>query len=347
MSKSESRTFHKTYQVRAYTSRDGYARCDEVLELTRELYNAARQQRVLAFRSPGRHSLTIYHQSKELTDVRAHDSRHAALSRRIQTGALRRLDKAYKAFFQRIQQNGKGGFPRYKPRQRWRTIDLWGVEPSWIKPHPTGPKVDIAIKGLPRLTLKPRFELPDPQQLVNVSLSRRGRRILANLTYAVEIPKAPRRDERVGLHFGIARRIMSSAGDDITPVKIDKAHERRKHRLQRRMERQRAQALKDGRATHRQAGWRKDARTGAVAPRFALHWDKFSRSYGKTREALAQLDYRRSVRNKNAVHQVTTEIVKTARLYCRSRIRHLADGRIREWHTRPARRGRGEKEEVK
>ena len=310
MSKSESRTFHKTFQVRAYTSKEGYARFDEVLELTRELYNAARQQRILAFKSPGRHSLSLYEQSRDLTDVRAHDSRHAALSRRIQTGALRRLEKAYGSFFQRREQNGRGGFPRYKPRQRWRTIDLWGVEKSWLKPHATGNKVDILIKGLPRLTLNPRYELPDPKQLVNLGLSRRGRRIVANLSYAVEIPKSPKRKKRVGLHFGVARRIMSSDGKDVTPVKIDEAHERRRRRLQHRLERQREQAVKGGRASYRQTGWRKDARSGAVVPRFVLHWDKFSHSYGKTRESLSQLEYRRSIRNRNAVHRITTEIVK-------------------------------------
>ena len=305
----ESRTFHKTFQMRAYTSKEGYARFDEVLGLTRELYNAALQQRRMAYDSPGRHSLSIYEQSRDLTDLRTHDSRHNELSRRIQTGTLRRLEKAYQSFFRRREQNGRGGFPRYKPFGRWRTIDLWGVEASWLKPHTDGPKLDIVIKGLPRLTVRPGEELPDRGKLVNLTLSRRGRRVVVNLTYEVEISKAVERTEQVGLHFGVARRIVSSEGEEVTPVKIDTEFESKKRRLLRRMERQRTQAVKDGRAKYVRVGWRKDRRTGAVAPRYGLRWDEFSQSYGKTRDALGQLEYRRVIRNRNACHRLTTQLV--------------------------------------
>ena len=104
------------------------------------------------------------------------------MSRRIQTGVLWRLDKAYSGFFRRLVAYSEGdsyrrpGLPRFKSERRWRTIEPRGVEKSWIKPRPDGSKIDLAIKGLPRFTLKAdkKNPLPEKEQLASISLTRRG-----------------------------------------------------------------------------------------------------------------------------------------------------------------------------
>ena len=60
---------HHTYQHRAYTSRAGYARIAEVLRHNCDLYNAARLERMTAWKQ-ARKSRTFYDQCKELTDIR-------------------------------------------------------------------------------------------------------------------------------------------------------------------------------------------------------------------------------------------------------------------------------------
>ena len=101
------------------------------------------------------------------------------------------LDKAYSGFFRRLVAYSEGdsyrrpGLPRFKSERRWRTIESRGVEKSWIKPRPDGSKIDLVIKGLPRLTLRAdkKNPLPEKEQLASISLTRRGRRIVASLGF--------------------------------------------------------------------------------------------------------------------------------------------------------------------
>ena len=76
-------------------------RLNPILEQQRQLYNAALEERILAW-AKGR-SITEYDQSRSLTQIRADDPSFAGVQRRIQRGTLKRLDLAYKAFFRRAK----------------------------------------------------------------------------------------------------------------------------------------------------------------------------------------------------------------------------------------------------
>ena len=309
-----SRPFVKTYQYRAFTTRKGYAEFNRVLSLTRLLYNAALEHRVGAYKRGARVSVGYNAQSLELTSVRRDDPEFGAMSRRIQSGVLWRLDKAYSGFFRRLVAYSEGdsyrrpGLPRFKSERRWRTIEPRGVEKSWIKPRPDGSKIDLVIKGLPRLTLKAdkKNPLPEKEQLVSISLTRRGRRIVASLGFRVETAEEKKTHSFIGLHFGVRRRITSSDGDQLTAVS---RNDRKKNRLQRRMARQRTEAMKDGRAEWALAGWRDDS-AGGRRPRFRMRWLEFSKSYAKTRDTLANLEYKEALRNRNYCHRITTHLIR-------------------------------------
>ena len=81
-------------QERAYLSKEGHARLDSVMADQRRLYNAALLQRRYAYEG-SRVRLDLRAQSRELTDVRAHDPRYEDVDRRVQAATLTRLDKAY------------------------------------------------------------------------------------------------------------------------------------------------------------------------------------------------------------------------------------------------------------
>ena len=103
----------------------GHRRLGEVLALTRQLYNAALEERVEAWRRQ-RRPVTWQDQCKSLTALR-HDplfTDFRALDLRIQRAPLRRVDRAFRAFFRRCRAGEAPGFPRFKPASRWRTIDL-------------------------------------------------------------------------------------------------------------------------------------------------------------------------------------------------------------------------------
>ena len=68
---------------------------ERTLEAQRQLYNAALQERIDAYRKIGK-SITLYDQQKSLTECRAALPGMAAVSIRIQRGTLKRLDDAYR-----------------------------------------------------------------------------------------------------------------------------------------------------------------------------------------------------------------------------------------------------------
>ena len=96
-----------------------------MLDVTRELYNAALQERRDAYRLRGI-SISAKQQYAELTALRKSatrlDTRLAAVYRECEDAALRRLHLAMQAFFRRCKRGEAPGFPRFKARDRWHQI---------------------------------------------------------------------------------------------------------------------------------------------------------------------------------------------------------------------------------
>jgi putative transposase len=92
--------------------------------VTRQLYNAALQERRDAYRLR-RISISAKMQYKELTALRgvdALDLRLAAVYRECEDAVLHRLDLAMEAFFRRCKNGETPGYPRFKPASRWQQV---------------------------------------------------------------------------------------------------------------------------------------------------------------------------------------------------------------------------------
>ncbi|MDP9844026.1 putative transposase [Streptosporangium lutulentum] len=89
----------------------------------RDLYNAALEHRRTAYRKAGV-SVRYADQSAELKDIRAADPNgQGRWSAGSQQQTLRRLDRAFAAFFHRIKAGQTPGYPRFKGRGRFDTIE--------------------------------------------------------------------------------------------------------------------------------------------------------------------------------------------------------------------------------
>jgi putative transposase len=95
---------------------------DRAVELCRQLYNAALQERQDAYRRTGR-SRSFYDQCKGLTVVRADDAQYGALdATMLRLTALRRVDLAFRSFFRRVKAGETPGYPRYRSKGRFDTL---------------------------------------------------------------------------------------------------------------------------------------------------------------------------------------------------------------------------------
>lgn len=106
-----------TYKYRLNPTRAQHRALEAILEQQRQLYNAALEERILAW-AKGR-SISEADQSRSLTLIRADDPAFAGVQRRIQRATLTRLDRAYKAFFRRAKAGAgaSSGFPKFKGRE--------------------------------------------------------------------------------------------------------------------------------------------------------------------------------------------------------------------------------------
>lgn len=107
----------KRYRFRARPSASQVKKALEWIEMCRNIFNAALQERLEAWRV-SRKSLTLFDQQKELTEVRRALPEYQSMSSAGMRTPLRRLDSAFRLFFE-----GKRARPRFKSRQAYRSIE--------------------------------------------------------------------------------------------------------------------------------------------------------------------------------------------------------------------------------
>ena len=287
MSTSQAITIHRTYQMRGYTNRTGYGRIRVVLRICQQLYNRALAERKAIYRLTGK-TMNLYSQTKWLTALREGAQELSQIDAQVERGVLRRLGRAYKNFFDRIDEyktiaarkraEGKPsrrdgampGFPRFKPRQRYTCIELAQVTPSMVK------GTHIKVKGLPVIRIRPNRPLPEctPKSLRIVL---RGRILEVSLTYAEEAHPLPANDSAVGIDLGVNERMTLSTGETVERRETDSARQRV---LQRAYARKKKGSNRRAKAVAKYARW---ARKQQVANRNECHeiTTDLVRNYGR------------------------------------------------------------------
>lgn len=97
---------------------------DDLLRQARELYNGALEQRIAAYQLTGKtvHSTDQWPHFRDLRHEQADTL--GKLNASCLQHMLRRLDKAFAAFFGRVKSSEKPGFPRFKSRARFKSLEF-------------------------------------------------------------------------------------------------------------------------------------------------------------------------------------------------------------------------------
>src|ERR1700755_3263120 len=108
----------RAYKYRIYPSRAQATALERMLGLCAELYNAALQERRDAWRI-ARKSISYKDQQNQLPEIKAIRPELGMVHSQVLQDVLRRLDKAFDAFFRRGKAGEKPGFPRFRSRARY------------------------------------------------------------------------------------------------------------------------------------------------------------------------------------------------------------------------------------
>jgi putative transposase len=115
----DQQTGHKTHKEKLRPTPAQERALEEILLRCRDLYNAALEQRIIAYQ---RRHVSRYEQEAELKDLRAAFPEYEAIHSHVLQDVLARLEKTYQAFFRRLQRGEKAGFPRFKPSTRYHSF---------------------------------------------------------------------------------------------------------------------------------------------------------------------------------------------------------------------------------
>ena len=119
-------------RVKLGKSRTGDTELEEAVELCRQLYNAALEERVTSWKQR-RVTIGLYDQYRSLTEIRAADEKYRRLpAQMVRATALLRLHLAVNAFFRRLKDGEAPGYPRFKAKGRFSTLVFtrtgWSIE---------------------------------------------------------------------------------------------------------------------------------------------------------------------------------------------------------------------------
>jgi putative transposase len=114
---------HKAFKYRLYPNANQERELGIMLETHRRLYNAALEQRKWMWHD---HCVSVCYggQSAELPDLRASNEWMRKTNHSSCQATLRRLDKAYQRFFERIELGKTPGHPRFKARDQFDSVEF-------------------------------------------------------------------------------------------------------------------------------------------------------------------------------------------------------------------------------
>jgi putative transposase len=201
-----------SYRYRLYPTRAQGAALGGMLGALCDLYNAALQQRIEAYRRRGL-ALRYGQQAAELKAVREADERLASYSFSAEQQVLRRLDKAFAAFFRRVQtRDGRAGFPRFRARSRFDSADFRVGDGLTIR---KGKR--LGIVGIPgEIKVRWHRALPPDAKVGAAVMSRSCGKWFA--CFQIEVPDAapePRPFAPVGVDLGLASLVALSTGETV------------------------------------------------------------------------------------------------------------------------------------
>lgn len=116
----------RAYKYRFYPNEKQLTLLNNTLDLCRQLYNAALQQRIWAYANGL--SVRCKDQQSELPMLKRGIPEYYEVHSQVLQNLLRRLDKAFTVFFGRVERKRSGekikkaGFPRFKPTWRFNSL---------------------------------------------------------------------------------------------------------------------------------------------------------------------------------------------------------------------------------
>ncbi|OYD07607.1 RNA-guided endonuclease InsQ/TnpB family protein [Paludifilum halophilum] len=213
----------RTYKFRLYPKPEQQERIDFTLERCRLLYNRLLAERIHTYWTEAK-TLSYYEQKKTLPARKKAIPALKEVHSQVLQNVVERLDKAYQAFYRRVQNGGKTGFPRFKGESRYRSFtdpqSGFSVEGKYLKLSKIG-EVRIRLHRQIAGTIK------------TCSIVKKNGRYYACLAVEQALKPLPKTGKEVGVDLGIKPLAVTSDEQFFASPHHLRRSERRLKQLQR------------------------------------------------------------------------------------------------------------------
>ncbi len=229
----------QAYTFRLYPARKQQGRLQWTLDRARELYNAALQERKDAYHMAGK-SITYYDQANQLPEIKQDREEYQDIHSQVLQDVLRRVDKAFKAFFRRVKRGETPGSPRFQGYNRYNSF--------------TYPQAGFSLTHDSRVCLSKigsvnvKLHRPVKGNIKTCTIKREGEHWYAVFVCEVEQPPLPESHEAVGVDLGLLHFATLSTGETIENPRFFRKAEKKLKKLQQSLARK-----KRGSRRHRKA----------------------------------------------------------------------------------------------
>ena len=217
-----------TFKYRLYPNHPQQEKLQATLDVCRELYNAALQERRDAW-AAHHQGIGYLAQANQRGDIKEVRSDVAAVHSQVLQDTLRRIDKTFKSFFLRVQRKQTPGFPRFRSKNRYDSF--------------TYPQAGFKLNG--RLSLskignvKIKLHRPIKGEIKTLTVKRENGHWYACFSVVAETQPLPFNDKAVGIDVGLSSFAVLSDGTEIENPRFFKQQQKRLGRAQRRVARRR------------------------------------------------------------------------------------------------------------
>ena len=221
----------KTYKYRLYPTRNQINALDDMISRHRWLYNDALAQRKFAYEE--RKESVSYNQQSVLlkTNRQEQDNEEnpksfATLNFSSCQRTLRKLDKAFQAFFRRIKSGDTPGYPRFKGYNRFDSVEFTYGDGAKLRDNG---KLYIQNIGEIKIKLHRTFG----GIIKSATVKRQAGRYYVCFSVDTEIMPLPKTGSLIGIDLGISNLVTTSEGIFFEPPKHLRKSEKKLRRLQR------------------------------------------------------------------------------------------------------------------
>jgi putative transposase len=200
------------HKLRLKASSGRFSGLQRALDHTRDIYNAALEERISAWRKH-RIGITKYDQFKSLTKLHAEDlfDQYATT---MQRWPLAKLHDAFQGFFKRLKKGEKVGFPRFRSEARFDTFGFsdrggWSFDGR-----------SVTMKGIGRFRV--HFHRPIEGEVCSLMIKREGRKWYALIGARVEVAASHPTGATIGLDMGTTHLATLSTGERIVNIRTNR-----------------------------------------------------------------------------------------------------------------------------